>query len=384
MIPLGLSASQQLALYNLLRKPHRITQTLRLLDTSHNYISDLSRNFLDGNVTVDGDATVSDRALDLTLLDPLRAIHLDADSPSPSAVFVTNMFSIVTTVISPDGSQYFNIPVFCGPIDGVQRNGVFLTIRCLGKEALSSDDMWVGRTWPKKTLKSTIILQLLQGAGETKFSFAPSNARTTAITSIKKDQKPWLVAKQIAASMGMQLFYDGRGVCRMRPWPTSSTLTMDGSIIKSQPQVGYDLASASNAVEVVGGVPKGSKKKVQYRVVAPSSHPLSPLRVGRNGVPRYLNPIRIEDSNIRTAAAAKALGDATLSAALLESIDTTLDILPWPLLEPFDVAYLHHDKYSTTTRVKKFTIPLLNTGSTNIGYVRRIKTVGRPAITRRR
>jgi hypothetical protein len=384
MIPLGLTATQQSQLFTLLRKPHSITQTIRLMDTSHNYISDLSRHFIDGNVSVDGSASTSDRGLDLTLLDPLRAIHLDADSPSPSAVFVTNMLSVVTTVASPDGSQWFNIPVFTGPIDDVQRNGVMLGIKCLGKEVLSSDDMWVGRTWPKNTLKTSIITQLLQAAGETKFSFTPSNARTTAVTSIKKDQKPWIVAKQIAASMGMQLFYDGRGVCRMRPWPNSPALTCDDSVLKTQPQIGYDLKSASNAVEVIGGVPKGSKKPVHYSVVAPDSHPLSPKRVGRNGVPRYLNPIRVNDTNIRTTAKAKALAESLLSSALLESIDTTFDILPWPLLEPMDVVYLNYNRYAVATRANKFTIPLKNNGSTNIGYIRRIKTVGRPAITRRR
>lgn len=383
MLPLGLSSTQQAQLFDLLRKPHSITQTVRLMDTSHNYISDLSRHFIDGNVSVDGTASTSDRGLDITLLDPLRAIHLDADSPSPSAVFVTNMISVVTTVTAPSGSPWFNIPVFTGPIDDIQRNGVMLNIKCLGKEVLSSDDMWVGRTWHKNTLKTSIITQLLQAAGETKFSFAPSNARTTSVTSVKKDQKPWIVAKQIAASMGMQLFYDARGVCRMRPWPSAHSLTCDDAILKSQPQVGYDLKSASNAVEVIGGVPKGSKKRIQYRLVAPDSHPLSPSRVGRNGVPRYLNPIRIDDTNIRSLAAAKNLAESLLSAALLESIDTTFDILPWPLLEPMDVVYLNYNKYAVATRVNKFTIPLKNNGSTNVGYIRRIKTVGRPAITRR-
>lgn len=100
-------------------------------------------------------------------------------------------------------------------------------------------------------------------------------------------------------------------------------------------------------------------------------------------MPRYLNPIRIDDTNIRSLAAAKNLAESLLSAALLESIDTTFDILPWPPLEPMDVVYLNYNKYAVATRVNKFTIPLKNNGSTNVGYIRRIKTVGRPAITRR-
>ncbi len=385
MLPMGLTAAQQAQLLALLYGNHNLDTVVRLMDTSHNYLDDLSDQFMDGNVVIDSDAPDADRALDITFLDPLRKIHLDPDSPHPSAMFIANMISVVYCISSPDGAVVFNIPVFCGPIDDVTRNGVFLNVVCLGKEKLSSDNAWVGRTWKKNYFKTSIIKQLLASTGEVKLGDIPNLPyKTGGVFAIKRDENPWAKSKRLASTMGMQLFYDGRGVPRLRYTPSKSVITIDERRITTMPQFGYDLKSAVNAVQVIGGKPKGAKNRINYRIVASDSHPLSPKRVGRNGVPRYLNPILIDDQNLKTNSDVRDMAERTLNSHLLASIDTTFDMFRNPLLEPMDIGYLAYEGFATNIALRRFTIPLRNSGDSSVGYLKRIKPRGKKPITRRK
>jgi hypothetical protein len=387
MIDLGWTQTEFKKCVNLLYSEHSIKIIVRLMDTSHNYIDDLSNRFLDGTVTVDADATEADRALDLTLLDPLRSIQLDPDSPASSGLFITTMISIIYQVSSPDGATVFNIPVFTGPIDDVSRTDVTLSIKCLGKEVLASDTLWVGRTFKKGLTFTGIIRQILGDAGENKMNIPSLKATTKSRVSLKRgEHKPWVRSQTLARSQGLQLFYDGRGVATTRPTAKWSILGCDKRNITGDgiPQFGYDLKSCSNVVEVTGGVPKGRKHPVYYKAVAPSNHPLSPMRVGRNGQPRYLNPIFVSDDSLKTTAQVKAMARSLLADALLEATEASLNILPNPLLEPLDVLHIVYGGMSIDHRVRKFTLPLKNGSNMTVGYNSRSKTRGKPAITKKR
>lgn len=385
MISLGYTPYQIRQLINLLYSAHTIRIVVRLMDTSHNYLQDMSNQFVDGQVTFDNEATDSDRALDLTLWDPLRAIHLDPDSPSPSGVFVTNMISIIYIVSNPTGSLIFKVPVFCGPIDDVSRTGNTLVLKCLGKEVLSSDTLWVARSFRPGWTYTALIKNILAEAGETRFNIPDMKAVTKGRVALKRGvHKPFPEAKRIAASQDLQLFYDGRGYATIRPMNKPSSFTWDERCIVADPQFGYDLKTCTNAVEVIGGTPKGRKKPVYYKAVAPDNHPLSPKRVGRNGRPRYLNPIFTNDSTLKTTAQVKARANRLLNDALLEATDATLDILPNPLVELLDIGNIDFDGMSVRHRVRKFTLPLKNTGNSTVGYLRRTKTVGKPPISKRK
>jgi hypothetical protein len=166
----------------------------------------------------------------------------------------------------------------------------------------------------------------------------------------------------------------------MRPVEYHPVMTFNDRNIKSEPQYGYDLDGTSNAVIVIGGYMGPSQPRLEYRMVAPDTHPLSPRNVGRNGLPRYINPIIIDDEGISSIYQAQTVAEQALNDALLMSINAAFDCLPTPLLEPTDVVTINYGGFGLNTRVNKWTLPLTNSGSGTIGYLRKTNKLGKPAM----
>jgi hypothetical protein len=124
-----------------------------------------------------------------------------------------------------------------------------------------------------------------------------------------------------------------------------------------------------NLIWVKGGIPKGSKTAVSVYVAADKTHPLSPQRLGRNGVPRYLLEV-IEDDTIRSKVEAEEKAGETLNDRLLQTVEVSFDAMPIPHLEPGDMVRIQTDEYSTSFRLREFSIPLVAGDSMSIGYVK--------------
>lgn len=379
----GWTEAQWKDLNTLINSHHFISMKIQLLDLDHNYEQDLSNNFFGGQVSGDITATTT-RGLDLTLFDPTRSVAIDPDAAGMTSVYFTNMIKVVYTIQDPLRTRNYDVPVFCGPIDKPSRDGVFLNLKCVGKEVLSLSNMWRAYSSKKNVKKTDVMKYILRNiCGETKYDIPDLPYKSTNPISISRDQNPWQVLQSLAASMGYMIFYDGRGVCKMRIKNTTSVYVFDESRITARPQVSYDQSTASNACELTGGVPKGSKKRVTYAAVAPAAHPLNPYRVGRGGVPRYINPILINDSKVRTKAEAVRQVNAALNTALLESIEVSFDALPNPLLEEGDVYTLKTSGYTTNFSNRKWTVPLEAGDDSTIGYLRRVTPSGKRPVTRR-
>jgi hypothetical protein len=348
---------------------------LRLLDLDHNYKKDLTDYFYDGQVTVDNTAEVT-RALDLTLMDPRKQVHIDPDSPSRTSVFISDMISVVFVVQRPDRSKEWDIPVFCGPIDSLDRDEVFVDIKCLGKESLSITNLWRGKTYKPHQPKTDVIKQILRNlVGETKLSIPDKKAKLPDERKLSKASKPWKIAKAIAKTMGFQLFYDGRGFAVMRRISHKPVLKMDEGWIITDPKVAYDLSKTINAVRVIGKKPKKQKEPVQFTLVAPKSHPLSPWRIGRGGVPRYLWT-EVQDESLRTTKECKDLCKSLLADGLLAGVDVTYDGVVHPGLQEGDVIALRTDLVAVNYKASKFTIPLTAATAASYGYHKRIRPKG--------
>lgn len=385
MINNGWNATQTQDLFNLLRSTHSIRMIVRLMDLNHNYIDDLTPSFISGQVQVDADAEVS-RSLDLTLIDPLRAIQLDPESPSPTGVYINHMISVLYQIISPSG-VWFDVPVFCGPIDSVERDEVYLDIKCLGKESLALDNMWVGKTYKGKPIITEVIKDVFANVlGEVKTDIPDLPKKSNGPVHLKIDTTPWATLRKLANVLDRQLFYDGRGMAVLRKTPTVPVITLDEFWLSTPPVPGYDLGRASNAVEVTGGNPKGPKKSIVSRAVAPASHPLSPHRLARGNppVPRFINPIRVQNTDLLRQKDADKYADDLLSEALLEAVTITADVgLPIPMLEEQDLVGIATDQVSTEFRSRKFTIPLVVGQDQAIGYVKRLTPRGKSPVRKR-
>lgn len=374
MIALGLTAAQLRDFTQLLLTSHHVRVDIHLLGLTHTRVSNVSDMFFDGQITIDRDAEIS-RSASLTFFDPKHQMALDSNSPADGAMYMDRMLQIYYTIASPDWSRKYTVPVFCGPITKMDRDNAILKVECQGKEALSMDPVWVARTYRKGARKVDVIRALLKGTGETKFSLRSSTSKLSKDLAVSSQHKPWQVAKDLAHSLGYQLFYDGRGVCVMRSYPTYPCFNFregTGNALLSKPQVGFDMTGVVNSVLVKGATPKGKSQPIIYRAVPPNSHPLSPRNLGRNGVPRYILS-EIDDDSITSVSEAKAAGEYRLARALYESTTVAFDSLPVPHLEPGDVFGLYTSESSTKSSVGKMTIPLNVNSSASVGYLRNLR-----------
>lgn len=392
---MGLSASERATFEALLASHHRIDVRLTLMDLNHNTRSEVSNRLMDGQVTFDGTAAVT-RSLDLELLDPQRTLHLDTNSPDNGAMFMDQMVRVHYCVVNPQNTWRVNVPIFTGPITKLQRNGPAVRVEAMGKEHLGIAAPWTLKTFSAGYRTTQAITEILsQGVGETFLNIPDlTNKLTRNVsvgTTVDKDgnrtwngKSPWEMAKQLAAGIGYLLYYNGNGVATMRPNPDNVVFTFrdgPGGTLKSNPNAGYDIDSVINAVEVFGKkFDKETKKKQPHaRVVAPSADPLSPVKLGRTGKPRYL-PLTIEDDSITSDAEALDRANYELRRGLRSSIDVMYDALPVPHLEEMDVVRAYQEgRFNSIHVLKQFTIPLTAAGSSSIGYAKNVK-VNRRAI----
>lgn len=369
MIDLGLTSVQLEELKQLLLTHHRVYVRLQLMGLDHSHISDLSPRLLGGQVTIDLTGDTS-RVLSVELIDPEHALHIDSNSPNDGSMYLDRMLRATYVVQTLDGLTSYSIPIFTGPIVKLDRTGVIVSLEAQGKERLSMAAIWQGKTFKKGVKKVSAIRFLLQNmAGETQLSLVNRAATLPTPVSANRRTTPWVLATKIARSLNLQLFYDGRGVVRLRPVPSKTTHIFRDNSLLSQPQAGFNTDDMFNAVEVLGGKPKGAKKKLFFRLVAPRPHPLSPWSLGRNGVPRYL-PYQVQDDSLRSMKEVKKVAKKTLKQGLLQSVEVTFDMLPMPLLEELDLCRVQTDDFATSFRVSKMTIPLVASGVSTMGYVK--------------
>lgn len=392
MISFGLTAAQKKLFAALLQSHHRIEVHLTLMDLDHNERTDISPRLVDGQVTFDADADVT-RSLDLDLFDPTGSLHIDSKSPDDGAMFADRMIRVRYTIVNPLGTARYTVPIFTGPIISLERNDAVLHVEAHGKESLSAATVWSSKTYKKGARVTTTIRDILVAMiGENKYNLPsldnklPRNVSVGPVTDkdgnrVDDTKSPWKVAKDLASSIGYQLFYDGNGEAQMRKKPTSPMWTMRqdaGGCMKSKPTVGFDTTDIINCVEVFGKMPekttgKTAKKQPHYRLVAPKAHPLSPWSLGRSGGPRYL-PLEVNDETVLTDADAQARAKDELNHGMLSSLTVSYDTLPIVHLEELDVVRLNTTKYTMDHLMKQFAIPLTAGGRMTVGYVKNVKT----------
>lgn len=380
----GWTVAQKKAFESLLTKSHRVEIRTLILDMNQQFVSEITSRVIDGQVTVDSGAEVT-RSLSMEVLDPTRSLHLDSNSPDSGAMFANRMLSVFYSVIPPDGSARYTVPVFTGPITSLQRNEELVSISALGKESLCPR-AWGERTYKAGSRVTDILYSVLRDVmGENKISMHHVPNKIPRNIAVGGDISPWETARSLARSIGKHLYYDGGGYARIRSMPATSSWafrTGYGGSITTEPRIGFDIEGCVNAVEVLGKKPDPPKKgqkaaqRPRWVAIAPASHPMSPRSLGGSGAsgqrrPRYL-PEVIQDETIGTSSEAKRVAEARLAAGLLETVKVEFDSLPIPHLEEMDVASISTEKFAGAFRVGSFAIPLSVEEQMSVGYARRV------------
>jgi hypothetical protein len=372
-IKFGSSHYEELKARELLLTHHRVDIRLELMDLSHKHTGNISDMLLSGQVNIDTTADSTSRSASLELLDPYFKLKLDDDAPNDGALYFNKMVRVTFIISTPDREKSYFIPIFTGPLTKLDRSGALLNVEAQGKEILASANIWRAKTYKKRLKKTDIIEQVMRAAGEVsgKMQLVKRDNRMGNNVSATRKTTFWALAVKIARSLRLQLFYDGRGVLRLRKMPSKTTFTFNGKSLVTEPDTGYDSQENYNSVIIIGGKRKGARKKLTYKRVAPSNHPMSPKNLGRNGTKRFI-PLVIEDDSIKSRKAARKLAQKELQNALRQDVEVAFDSLPIPFLEENDLCRFNTENSSGSFRLQKMSIPLTAGGSSSIGYLRRV------------
>lgn len=375
MQSMGLNAADRRTFEEALRRSYVRQVTVSVTDLDGNVLTALTPVLLDGQVVVDMDAEVT-RAATLSFLDPAHALSFDTDSPDDGALYADRMVKIDYAARVEALGRYVSVTIFHGPVTKLDRAGDVVNIEAQGKESIARGAIWRTLTLKKGWFVTSAIKILLgDRAGETRFAFPKGDDRLPKARSLDRYAEIWATAKSLASSIDRQLFYNGAGIATLRTYPSTAVYTFregQGGDVVADVQVSYSMDDVKNVVVVEGGLPSGSKTRVRYVAVAPSSHPLSPARLGPTGHPKYLVEV-ITDDSIRSPTAAKKKAESTLADRLREVVEVTFDSLPVPHLDIGDLVGIETPDVSLQFRLRQFTIPLGSSGSPvmPVGYLKK-------------
>lgn len=353
---LGLSAADLRAYNRALYAPvieRRIE--VRVMNLEGHVLRSLTPKVLDGQVIIDVTQTPT-RILNLTFLDPSRSLAFEPDSPAEAPLHRSRMVQIIDSRRVPELDEWIDCAVFTGPMWNFERNGAEVTITAHGKERQALGNKWITKGFAKKSKKTTMIRTLLQLTGEAWLSIPDLRYTLPNRISVHRMDVPWNKVKRVARSMNRHLFYDGRGWARLRPYPTRPVFTFHKTLL-AEPEVRRDVEGLVNLVWVVGGKPKGQKRRVQATARLPHRHPLSPESLGRNGSPLYLVE-KVVNPHIKTIAEAKRRAIRIRDDRARITTEFSFDSLPVPHLDEQDMVAVQSDDGRLLVRMRQWTIPL--------------------------
>ncbi len=344
---------------------------------------------LSGSVDVDT-SRLPTRSASLDLVDTERALEFAPSSSAEAAAFADTFLQVTRDVWVPALGRWVECPVITGPITKLSRRGALVSLELTGKEsrAIAPAVLWTdenAKLLPRGLSRITAIRRLLAAQGERKFAL-PETPTATLKDPIHLDRlaEPWLVAAKIAASMNMQLYYDGAGYVRLRKRPADRlfafrTTTVEGAPpnVLERPELAYDLAAVRNVYEVLGPEPDG-KGKQRLRYAAKATGPLSPASLARNGEPLWLVTSE-EIDHAKRLADVRAVAERGLDRTSRISVAVSFSGLPAPHLEELDPVALYDDGVWTPFDLLSFTIPLVAGEAQSYNSLRRVSSAKRRA-----
>ena len=373
MLPIGLSGADRRAYLDTLTVPHEVRWRVKLLDLEHNLVEDLSDMVVDHpevNWSVVDQEVRS--AAQVTLADPSRSLGFTTAAPARGQVHTNRMLYVKHGTYVPALGDWVDVPVFCGRVVRPVRDDVLMTLECHGKERIASRDAWTTRNWPARSKKTDLIRRLLTdvaGDANKKVQIPDWNKRTADEVNVGRGTDPWGLAQKLARSMDAQLFYDARGVARLRRYPRRVSFTFTdganrprrevegqqvGATLASRPVVSFDTtAEFVNTVWVTGRPARAGAQRPEAVVRAPAAHPLSAGSNRRNGVTETRFE-RIDDDTIRWFSEANEVAESRMDRILTDYVDVEADSALVTLLEPGDLCAVATTEVHQRFRLREF------------------------------
>lgn len=319
---------------------------------------------------------ISRYAKNITLYDPSHAIALDSGSPADGALYLDRSIRIIVSVRGR--LRWYDVPVFTGPITDLEREGALITLEAEGCESFGQ-----GAAWRTDTLKNMTKVEafkrLMYETGEVDewMDVPTSREKLVAPKVIARDTRRWDKAFFIMASMNRLCFYDGYGRCRTPVPDTDPVMEFgvgDNGLLLAEPGVRFSTDGFRNHWWQLTSTAKG--KDIEAGVPLPASHPLTPIKIGRNGKPKYLLGSE-SNPDLRTKAKAYERGKTLLAQASSET-HVRGECRPVWHLSPFDWALMRTAGWAMPFPVAEFSLPLAG-GQMTLGYQ---DNLAKPAVDR--
>lgn len=399
MQPLG-SAALLKAYHDRLTSPHDYDITVEVLTMNERVLSPAV--LVDGQINLQRDADIR-RTATLTLLDPDTSLGLDTGSPLQGALFADRLIRIRHHV-EVDGYGVVSCTPFVGPISRLNRNGATIDLEVQDKTALAILGAPSFTVRKGDNAVAAIRSILATCTGEFRFRFPAGNrARLGRNYSVSwpDEASPWAVASRIARSIGLKLFYSCDGYATLRPVATSAVFEFGDRNLTSAVSGDSDFSNVINHA-------RASYGDFVKTATAPSDHPLSPQRLARNGVPRYLPSLadvdapnkperpggkrrkaskaqlkkyavemeKYEDQLASSASKAQAVADATLKSGLPLELNLAWSAVPAFHLDVDDPVRVTTPEGSTNLPFSEASIPLVS-GDMSVGLLKKVSRPGR-------
>lgn len=299
---------------------------------------------ISGTVNIDATADVT-RACDLACLDLDDQLGFEAASPWAGAVFADKALQVDTSIVDPATGIAHWTPIFRGFITSYERARPEIRLGAQGKESLMlapvhpffrGASMFVA----KGTQVDDAVRRIALACGETTATLSlpnTTNRRTQDRVELGRNSEPWRAIRAIAKDAGMVAFYDGAGRLVLRPRQTKSVVTFDSDLLLSWPRMTFDLGSSfRNTVLVVGDADgKQDRRPIRWGPSVPSD-PLSPNRLARNGVPRYI--AEYVKVSVKDGAKVQKIANDEYAKRMRQAVSVDFTALPVPGLEEWDPA----------------------------------------------
>jgi hypothetical protein len=194
----------------------------------------------------------------------------------------------------------------------------------------------------------------------------PDTDETTVTLAYEADSDPWEIARELAANLGMVLWFDPMGVCQMTPEPDPAT---DPPVWRFEDTDSENLAlpgdkavwdgTGNNAVIVIG---ENSDATAVYRSAAYDQDPASPTRYGG---PFGKRPITIRDEKITSQSLADLRARKELLSRLGLGQTIVIPSMVNPALESGDVVRCvsAHNRIDQVAILERFAVPLRASGT---------------------
>lgn len=393
----GLNAADSNTYTQALHDHCDVRMQVRMLTLSHQLVSSIAPVQLDGQINVtQADSAGITKTLQMGFYDPDHALRLDSNAPTNGVGGSDRLIQIKTFVRTPQ-IGWLGAPAITARPSVIGRDGDVVTVEAQGKEVLHLRDVWADEIGAGGYVVNA-IKTILQRGGETRFRFPTTAAVRNKVPKKvyfgggEPDKRPWVVAWNLAHSIGLQLYYDTSGYACLRrapAWDTSPEweLFETGPNANTLSRLKYttDLTTIKNRVVVRGmTVPpkarkgqKAQKAKLLTSVpaVAPASHPFSAQSLAQNGHLWY-NTAFITRDDLHTQAAVNAFARTQLNNLLIGNTDLQTTTLPVWHLEPLDIIKVHAAAATFSLRLKDASIPLgPSADGMSIGYRMSVRSI---------